>query len=94
MNIINQIRNKLLWKFLYIKYYTFKNFTDYNRQVTIGDLMKKLVKIGVDGETIGKIIDATTDDQPEGVSISNDKIGKLLIINILTYSKTIKYNRL
>ena len=50
--------------------------------------MKKLVKIGVDGETIGKIIDATTDDQPEGVSISNDKIGKLLIINILTYSKT------
>ena len=73
-------------------YYTFTNLTDYNRQVTIGELVKKLVPklvtIGLDGETIGKIIAATTDDQPEGVSISNDKIGKLLIINILPYSKT------
>ena len=65
-------------------YYTFTNLTDYNRQVTIGELVKKLVPklvtIGLDGETIGKIIAVTTDDQPnltEGVSMSNDKIGKL-----------------
>ena len=65
-------------------YYTFTNLTDYNRQVTIGELVKKLVPklvtIGLDGETIGKIIAATTDDQPnltERVSMSNDKIGKL-----------------
>ena len=58
-------------------YYTFKNLTDYNR------LVKKLETIGLDGETIGKIVAATMEDQPnltEGVAMSNDKIGKLQVI--------------
>ena len=52
---------------------TSKNLTDYNR------LVKKLETIGLDGQTIGKFIAATMEDQPnlaEEVAMSNDKIGK------------------